>query len=165
MWKKNVETCPVFDFGHDVLYLEICLYSPVKFIMICSCFVAILEHTNRVLYFFITRYQSKLAKFYKANTSENNPYKICYRSQFWYFNLYIQSFSLTECIVVVRIRKIGVVCLCVCVSVCVSVCVFVGLLSQKVIDRFWWNLAGWCIMIKSRFLSKMKWIGLLERKL
>ena len=40
-------------------------------------------------------------------------------------NFYIQSFSLTECILIVRIRNTGVVCLSVCVSVCVCVCVFV----------------------------------------
>ena len=40
---------------------------------------------------------------------------------------YIQSFSLTECIGIVWVRKIpGLsVCLCVCLSVCVSVCVSV----------------------------------------
>ena len=51
-------------------------------------------------------------------------------------------------------------CLCVCLSVCKSL----YRLSQKVLDRFWWNLAGWCIMIKDRFLSKMGWIGPVERK-
>ena len=39
-----------------------------------------------------------------------------------YFTFYIQSFSLTECIVIVGVQKTGVVCLCVCVSVCLSVC-------------------------------------------
>ena len=42
---------------------------------------------------------------------------------------YIQSFSLTECIVIVGVQKYRVVCLslclCVCVSVCVSVCLSV----------------------------------------
>ena len=38
----------------------------------------------------------------------------------FYFGFYIQSFSLTECIVIVGVRKTGVVCVCVCV--CVSVC-------------------------------------------
>ena len=43
---------------------------------------------------------------------------------------------------------------CICLSTCES-------LPQKVLNRFWWNLAGWCIMIKNRFLSKMRWIALL----
>ena len=34
-----------------------------------------------------------------------------------------------------------------------------------VLDQFWWNLAGWFIMIKDRFLSKMSLIGPLKRKL
>ena len=34
-------------------------------------------------------------------------------------SFYVQSFSLTECIVIVRVRKYRVVCLSVCVSVCV----------------------------------------------
>ena len=37
---------------------------------------------------------------------------------------YIQSFSLTECIVIVGVRKTGVVCLSVCVCVSVSVCLW-----------------------------------------
>ena len=37
---------------------------------------------------------------------------------------YIQSFSLTECIVVVRVRKTGGVCLSVCLCVCVCVCLW-----------------------------------------
>ena len=40
-----------------------------------------------------------------------------------------QSFSLTECIVIVGVRKTGVVslsvCVCVCLSVCLSVCLCV----------------------------------------
>ena len=43
------------------------------------------------------------------------------------FTFYIQSFSLTECIVVVRVRKMGgclSVCVCVCLCVCVSVCLW-----------------------------------------
>ena len=57
-----------------------------------------------------------------------------FHSQCWSFSLstntfYIQSFSLTECIGIVWVRKIPglsvclCVCLCVCVSVCLSVCV------------------------------------------
>ena len=46
---------------------------------------------------------------------------------------------------------------------CLSVRLCVGRLSQKVFDRFWWNLAQWCIIIKYRFLSKMRWIGPVER--
>ena len=39
-------------------------------------------------------------------------------------DFYIQSFSLTECVVIVWVRKRGVVCVCVCVclSVCLCVC-------------------------------------------
>ena len=37
---------------------------------------------------------------------------------------YIQSFSFTECIVIVGVRKYRGVCLCVCLSVCLSVCLF-----------------------------------------
>ena len=42
------------------------------------------------------------------------------------------------------------------VWVCLCVCEPVPKLSQKVLDRFWLNLAGWCIMILSRFLLKMR---------
>ena len=44
------------------------------------------------------------------------------------------------------------------IGVYVSVCVGLSLynLSQKVLDRFWWSLAGWCITIKDRSLSKME---------
>ena len=48
---------------------------------------------------------------------------------------------------------------CICLSVCVSE----AFITQKVLDRFWWNLAGWRIMIKARFLLKMKLIALIER--
>ena len=48
---------------------------------------------------------------------------------------------------------------------CLCVCPSVYRLSQKVLDRFWWNLAGWFIMIKDKFLSKMSLIGPLRRKL
>ena len=41
-------------------------------------------------------------------------------------DFYIQSFSLTECIVIVGVRKTGG-CLCVCLSVCLCVCVSVCL--------------------------------------
>ena len=51
----------------------------------------------------------------------------------------------------------------VCLSVCVCVCVSEAIITQKVLDRFWWNLAGWRIMIKARFLLKMKLIALIER--
>ena len=37
-------------------------------------------------------------------------------------------------------------CLFVCFSVCLSVCFFVNRIAQKLMDRFWWNLAGWQIM-------------------
>ena len=43
------------------------------------------------------------------------------------FGFYIQSFSLTECIVIVgvgRYRGCLSVCLCVCLYVCLSVCLF-----------------------------------------
>jgi len=52
---------------------------------------------------------------------------------------------------------------CMCLSVCPSVCESVPRLSKKVLDRFWWNLVGWCIIIKDRFLLKMGWIDLVER--
>ena len=56
----------------------------------------------------------------------------------------------------------GIIFIGVIVSVCVSVCERLPRLTQKVLDRFWWNLSKWCIMIKDRFLSKMKWINLVE---
>ena len=48
----------------------------------------------------------------------------------------------------------GIIFISVYVSVCLCVCVckFLYRLSQKVFDRFWWNLAGWCILRKCRFL-------------
>ena len=49
-------------------------------------------------------------------------------------SFYIQSFSLTECIVVVRVRKTGVVCVCVCV------CVSVKSRLAKLLGRFQPNL-------------------------
>ena len=57
---------------------------------------------------------------------------------------YIQSFSSTESIVIVGVRKTGVVCLsvclCVCVSVCLSVCqcvcVSVRARTPKLLGRF-----------------------------
>ena len=42
-----------------------------------------------------------------------------------HIGFYIQSFSLTQCIVIVRVGKYLVVCLSVCVSVCVCVCLSV----------------------------------------
>ena len=50
------------------------------------------------------------------------------------FHFYIQSFSLTECIVIVGVRKYRgclSVCLCVCVCVCLSVCVSVCLSAPE----------------------------------
>jgi len=32
-------------------------------------------------------------------------------------------------------------------------------ITQKVIDRFWWPLAGWCIMIKGKLSSIVRKIG------
>ena len=55
---------------------------------------------------------------------------------------YIQSFSLTECIVIVGVRKyLGClsVCLCVCLCVCVSVCLSVYTRTPKLLGRFPWN--------------------------
>ena len=42
---------------------------------------------------------------------------------------------------------------CVCVCLCVSVSLYIDYLK---VDRFRSNLAGWCIIIISRFLSKTK---------
>ena len=47
---------------------------------------------------------------------------------------------------------------CMCLCVCVCVCESVYQLSQKVLDRFWWNLVGWLLMTKDRFLLKMSFI-------
>ena len=61
-------------------------------------------------------------------------------------NFYIQSFSLTECIVVVQVRKMGgclSVCLCVCVSVCLCVCLSVISRVPKLLGRFQPNLPKW----------------------
>ena len=59
-------------------------------------------------------------------------------------NFNIQSCSLTECIVIVGVRKTGVVCLpvcvCVCLSVCVSVCLSVESRLPKLLGRFQPNL-------------------------
>ena len=59
---------------------------------------------------------------------------------------YIQSFSLTECIVIVGVRKTGG-CLSVCLCVCVSVCVSVRARTPKLPGRFQWNFPK---MIPSR---------------
>ena len=56
---------------------------------------------------------------------------------------YIQSFSLTECIVIVRVRKTGVVCLSVCLSVCLCVCLSVTSRLPKLLGRFQPNLPKW----------------------
>ena len=55
----------------------------------------------------------------------------------------------------------------VCVSVCLCVCLcrLYTIYLKKFLTDFWWNLAGWLIMIKDRFLSKMSLISSLERKL
>ena len=69
-------------------------------------------------------------------------------------NFYIQSFSLTECIVIVGVLKTGgclcvcvCVCVCVCLSVCLSVCVSVCLSVEsrlpKLLGRFQPNLPKW----------------------
>ena len=52
---------------------------------------------------------------------------------------------------IIFIRVYVSVCVCVCLSVCESL----YRLSQKVLDRFQWNLARWFIMIMGRHLSKM----------
>ena len=49
---------------------------------------------------------------------------------------YIQSFSLTECIVIVGVRKY-LSCLSVCLSVCASVCLSVCLLALE--RRNYWT--------------------------
>ena len=48
---------------------------------------------------------------------------------------YIQSFSLTECIVIVGVERYRG-CLSVCVSVCLSVCVSVESREPKLLGRF-----------------------------
>ena len=53
-------------------------------------------------------------------------------------NFYIQSFSLTECIVIVGVRKTGG-CLCVCLSVCLCVCVSVRASKAKLLGWFQLN--------------------------
>ena len=50
-----------------------------------------------------------------------------------HLSFYIQSFSLTECIVIVGVRKYRG-CLCVCLCVCVSVCVC---LCRAVSRNYW----------------------------
>ena len=54
----------------------------------------------------------------------------------FYFIFYIQSFSLTECIVIVGVGKYRVVCLSVCLCVCVCVCVCVCL--WRAVSRNYW---------------------------
>ena len=76
----------------------------------------------------------------------------------------VDSLSVLKISVCARMRVCQYVYLCVCVCVCVCVCESLYRLSQKVLDRFWWNLAGWCRMIKARFLLKMRLIGPVERK-
>ena len=73
-------------------------------------------------------------------------YILCFLKACLYFLSRKLGSLLTECM-----------CLCVCPSV--------YRLSQKVLDRFCWNLAGWCKMTMGRFFSKMSLIGLLEWKL
>ena len=62
-------------------------------------------------------------------------------------HFYIQSFSLTECIVIVGVGKTGDVCLSVCASVCVCVCLSVCARTPKLLGRFYPNFAG---MVPSR---------------
>ena len=50
--------------------------------------------------------------------------------------IYIQSFSLTECIVIVGVGRYRVVCVCVCVCVCLSVCLSVCLC--RAVSRNYW---------------------------
>ena len=52
------------------------------------------------------------------------------------FSFYIQSFSLTECIVIIGVGDTGDVCLSVCVSVCVCVCLSVCLC--RAVSRNYW---------------------------
>ena len=47
---------------------------------------------------------------------------------------YIQSYSLTECIVIVGVRKTGVVCLSVCLSVCLCVCLWTAVWRNYWVD-------------------------------
>ena len=57
-------------------------------------------------------------------------------------HFYFQSFSLTECIVIVRVGKYRgclSVCLSVCACVCACVCLSVGARTPKLLGRFPWN--------------------------
>ena len=48
-----------------------------------------------------------------------------------HLSFYIQSFSLTECIVIVGVQKYrGCLYVCVCVCVCLSVCVSVRAITE-----------------------------------
>ena len=49
---------------------------------------------------------------------------------------YIQSFSLTECIVSLGSGDTGAVCVCVCLSVCLSVCLCVCMC--RAVSRNYW---------------------------
>ena len=68
------------------------------------------------------------------SSKTQNP--VCHRTAKSFENgtlcsFYIQSFSLTECIVIDGVRKYRS-CLCVCVSVCLSVC-----LCRAVSRNYW----------------------------
>ena len=64
---------------------------------------------------------------------------------------------------IIFIRLYVSLCVCVCLSVCLSVSVYPDYLKKDPY-RFWWNLAGWFIMINDSFLSKISSISSLEQK-
>ena len=100
--------------------------------------------------------------YFKKSKHKNNflYYHICQCIKYFLFYCYLsQKLCFWTGIIFISVY------VSVCVSVCLSVCVHLPRLSQKVLGRFWWNLAGWFILIKDRFLSQMSSIGPLERKL
>ena len=58
---------------------------------------------------------------------------------------------------------IGIIC--IHVSVCLCLCDSLPRLSQKVLDRFRSNLAGWFITVKGRFFFIMKRTTFVERSI
>ena len=65
---------------------------------------------------------------------------------------YIQSFSLTECIVIVGVRKTGVVCLCVCVCVCLSRAVWRNYWAD--FNQIYPNWSPYCLVVSVCYLAR-----------